>query len=222
MRARTLTLLLTMLLVAPLLSVPSASAGACHLTATQIDFGQFNPLNGTALQAVGYIAYRCSMSIANVRIALSAGQSNNPAQRSLTPPGASRHLSLPLDPRPGPDTDLGGRLRHHGRLLGSHRTGQHANPDPRLRLSPPRPRASPGSPHRHHHRAALVELTLQIPRSVPRSEAFLCACTFLPLRTFLPPTYWRADSTSSPAARPRSPWDRRSPPRPAGRSHRRG
>ena len=51
MRARTLTLLLTMLLVAPLLSVPSASAGACHLTATQIDFGQFNPLNGTALQA---------------------------------------------------------------------------------------------------------------------------------------------------------------------------
>jgi spore coat protein U-like protein len=100
MRARTLTLLLTMLLVAPLLSVPSASAGACHLTATQIDFGQFNPLNGTALQAVGYIAYRCSMSIANVRIALSAGQSNNPAQRSLTPPGASPTFPylLTLDP----------------------------------------------------------------------------------------------------------------------------
>ena len=98
MRARTLTLVL--LLVAPLLSVPSVSAGACHLTATQIDFGQVNPLNATALQAVGYIAYRCSMRVANVRIALSAGQSNNTAQRSLTPPGASPTFPylLTLDP----------------------------------------------------------------------------------------------------------------------------
>jgi len=100
MRARTLTLLLPLLLAASLLSVPFASAGACHLTATQIDFGQFNPLNGTALQAVGYITYRCSKSIANVRIALSAGQSNNSAQRSLTPPGTSPTFPylLTLDP----------------------------------------------------------------------------------------------------------------------------
>jgi len=62
----------------------AAEAGACHITATQIDFGRFNPFQGVKPQAVGSITYRCSHNVMNVRITLSAGQSKNSSQRFLS------------------------------------------------------------------------------------------------------------------------------------------
>ena len=62
----------------------AAEAGACHVTATQIDFGHFDPFRGVKPQAIGAITYRCSHSVANVRITLSPGQSKNSSQRFLS------------------------------------------------------------------------------------------------------------------------------------------
>ena len=100
MRARTVAYLLGIVLLLPLLFPSAASAGACRLTATQIDFGSFNPLNGSGLQAVGTISYHCSTNITNVRITLSSGQSNTASQRTLTPPGTAPPFPylLTLDP----------------------------------------------------------------------------------------------------------------------------
>ncbi len=99
MRPWTLALL-AVLLGTLVLCSKVAFAGACHLTATQIDFGNVNPLSGTGLQAVGYITYRCSTKIANVRISLSGGHSNNASQRALTLSGSSVSFPylLTLDP----------------------------------------------------------------------------------------------------------------------------
>ena len=76
--------LLTLLILGEIGLLPrAAEAGTCHVTATQIDFGQFDPFHGAKPQAVGSITYRCSHNVTNVRITLSPGQSKNSSQRLL-------------------------------------------------------------------------------------------------------------------------------------------
>jgi spore coat protein U-like protein len=76
--------LLALLILGGISLLPrAAEARACHVTATQIDFGQFDPFHGAKPQSVGYITYRCSNNVTNVRITLSPGQSKNSSQRLL-------------------------------------------------------------------------------------------------------------------------------------------
>ena len=89
MPARVVVLaLLTLLILGEIGLLPRvAEAGACHITATQIDFGQFDPFHGAKTQSVGSITYRCSNNVTNVRITLSPGQSKNSSQRLLSRAG---------------------------------------------------------------------------------------------------------------------------------------
>ena len=82
-------------------SVPGpADAGVCHISATQIDFGRFDPLVRGRSQSVGYLTYNCTLTVINVRIRLSAGQSQNGSQRVVGVVGDGRSIpySLALDP----------------------------------------------------------------------------------------------------------------------------
>ena len=101
---RTRRTFLLSLLIAALMGVaahaPNAEAGSCKITATQIDFGSFDPLRQFTAQSVGHISYTCSHTVSNVRITLSAGQSNNGSKRRLARIGGGPPLpySLSLDP----------------------------------------------------------------------------------------------------------------------------
>ena len=104
MRARTLIRCchLVVLLLGALGVWPLAVAAAprCTLDATTIDFGRYDPLRATGIQAVGYVSYRCTAPATNIRIALSSGNSGTPARRSLWGAGNGRslHYLLTLDP----------------------------------------------------------------------------------------------------------------------------
>lgn len=104
MRARTLTRCCRalVLLIAALGARPLAVAAAprCTLDATTIDFGRYDPLRTTGIQAVGYVSYRCTAHATNIRIALSAGNSGTAARRNLwrAGNGESLHYLLTLDP----------------------------------------------------------------------------------------------------------------------------
>jgi spore coat protein U-like protein len=88
MRARSLTALLLL----GLTLVPTARAASpvrgCHVTATHIDFGGYDPLRQGGFTAVGYVSFTCGVPASNIRIRLSPGQSGNPLVRTLTRPGA--------------------------------------------------------------------------------------------------------------------------------------
>jgi len=83
---------LTLALLLGLTLLPTARAAppvrGCHVTATHIDFGAYDPLRQDALITVGYVSFKCSMPAYNIRIRLSPGQSGNPLARTLTRPGA--------------------------------------------------------------------------------------------------------------------------------------
>ena len=74
----------------------AAEAGACHVMATQIDFGQFDPFHGAKPQSVGSITYRCSNNVTNVRITLSPGQSKNSSRRLLSRGGGGTPIPYVL------------------------------------------------------------------------------------------------------------------------------
>lgn len=94
--------LLLALLVGVLASwpTPTAAANTCTLDTTTIDFGGYDPLRTTGIQAVGYVSYRCNYNAKNLRITLSAGNSGNAARRSLPRygNGGSLQYLLTLDP----------------------------------------------------------------------------------------------------------------------------
>jgi spore coat protein U-like protein len=104
MRARTLIRCchLVVLLLGALGGWPLAVAAAprCTLDATTIDFGRYDPLRATGIQAVGYVSYRCTAPVTNIRIALSAGNSGTAARRTLWGAGNGEplHYLLTLDP----------------------------------------------------------------------------------------------------------------------------
>ena len=70
-------------------SEASAQAPSCTISATSVNFGNYNVFNGTNLDSTGTITYRCNATAANITIALSKGLSTtyNPRQMSM---GAER------------------------------------------------------------------------------------------------------------------------------------
>ncbi|MFI5340090.1 MAG: spore coat U domain-containing protein [Candidatus Methylomirabilales bacterium] len=80
--------------------LPAAADGSCTLDTTTIDFGLYDPLRASAIQAVGYLTYTCTDNARNVRITLSAGNSGDTARRTLLRQGNGISLSylLTLDP----------------------------------------------------------------------------------------------------------------------------
>jgi spore coat protein U-like protein len=52
-----------------------ASAQSCTISATSVNFGNYNVFNGTPLDSTGTITYRCNAQAANVTVALTRGAS---------------------------------------------------------------------------------------------------------------------------------------------------
>ena len=51
----------------------SAQAPSCTISATSVNFGNYNVFNGTALDSTGTITYRCNATAANITISLTQG-----------------------------------------------------------------------------------------------------------------------------------------------------
>jgi len=71
-----------------------AQAPSCTISATSVNFGNYNVFNGTALDSTGTITYRCNATAANITVSLSKGLSAtyNPRQMSKSAERLSYNL----------------------------------------------------------------------------------------------------------------------------------
>lgn len=76
--------LVAMAVIVGSLHAKDAFAQSCTISATSVNFGNYNVFNGTALDSTGTITYRCNAAASNITIALSKGLSStyNPRQMS--------------------------------------------------------------------------------------------------------------------------------------------
>jgi spore coat protein U-like protein len=78
--------LIGILVVLGALHAPDAFAQSpsCTISATSVNFGNYNVFNGTALDSTGTITYRCNSAAANITIGLTKGLSTtyNPRRMS--------------------------------------------------------------------------------------------------------------------------------------------
>jgi spore coat protein U-like protein len=68
--------LLALVLLGGLLHASEASAQSCTISATSVNFGNYNVFNGTALDSTGTVTYRCNAAAANISIGLTKGASS--------------------------------------------------------------------------------------------------------------------------------------------------
>ena len=54
-----------------------AQSPSCTISATSVNFGNYNVFNGTALDSTGSITYQCNATAANITISLSKGASSS-------------------------------------------------------------------------------------------------------------------------------------------------
>jgi spore coat protein U-like protein len=57
-------------------SEASAQSPSCTISATSVNFGNYNVFNGTNLDSTGRITYRCNATAANITIGLTKGLSS--------------------------------------------------------------------------------------------------------------------------------------------------
>jgi spore coat protein U-like protein len=57
-------------------SEASAQSPSCTISATSVNFGNYNEFNGTNLDSTGRITYRCNATAANITIGLTKGLSS--------------------------------------------------------------------------------------------------------------------------------------------------
>src|SRR5262245_59127911 len=67
-----------------ILHASEAAAQSCTISATSVNFGNYNVFNGTALDSTGTVTYRCNAAASNITVTLSKGSSStyNPRQMS--------------------------------------------------------------------------------------------------------------------------------------------
>lgn len=88
-----------LLLILATLAPGSTFADQCVLDTTNLTLGQYDPLAGHSIQAVGSLSYRCNTPVANIRIALSAGTPDNAKPRTLDRvTNSTLAYTLTLDP----------------------------------------------------------------------------------------------------------------------------
>jgi spore coat protein U-like protein len=68
--------LLALALLVGILHASEASAQSCTISATSVNFGNYNVFNSSNLDSTGRITYRCNAAAANITIALSKGASS--------------------------------------------------------------------------------------------------------------------------------------------------
>jgi len=75
-------------------SVASAQGPSCTISATSVNFGNYNVFAGAALDSTGTISYRCNAAAANITIALSRGTSSTYTPRTMALSGEIMNYNL--------------------------------------------------------------------------------------------------------------------------------
>lgn len=91
--------LLLAAVVVVLAATCAVAAGICSLSASPIDFGRYNPLDGTPARSLGTITYRClGRPPAGIKIILSTGHPTAAGVRVVSAGSAHLPYLLCLDP----------------------------------------------------------------------------------------------------------------------------
>jgi spore coat protein U-like protein len=80
---RTLIAIIT-LIAALHASEAFAQSPSCTISATSVNFGNYNVFNGANLDSTGTITYRCNATAANITVALSKGASSTYNPRTMS------------------------------------------------------------------------------------------------------------------------------------------
>jgi spore coat protein U-like protein len=76
-------LLIALCVVAGALFASDASAQSCTISATSVNFGNYNVFDGSPLDSTGTISYRCNAQASNITVALTRGGSSTFSPRRM-------------------------------------------------------------------------------------------------------------------------------------------
>jgi spore coat protein U-like protein len=77
-------LFITLCVVAGALWASDASAQSCTISATSVNFGNYNVFNGSSLDSTGTITYRCNAQASNITVGLTRGASSTFTPRRMS------------------------------------------------------------------------------------------------------------------------------------------
>ena len=76
-------LFIALCVVAGSLWASDAHAQSCTISATSVNFGNYNVFNGSAVDSTGTITYRCNSQASNITVALTRGASSTFTPRRM-------------------------------------------------------------------------------------------------------------------------------------------